>query len=85
MELHIDQSWSFKETVEHLQALKSQYEGILALFYYRDLKSIVKFKKATRDAFYSLNLREYQKDLIWEYMNGFQFLYVLKSIANRQK
>ena len=84
MELHIDPSWSFKQVVLNLKALKSNYEGILALFYYRDLKEIVSFKKRTRDSVYSLNLPEWQKDKIWEYMNGFEFYSVLKGIANRQ-
>ena len=74
-ELNINQNWTFKEVV-----------GILATFSYFDLYEKVLFLKKTRDSFYSLlNLQEWEKDKIWDYMNGFEFLYVLKGIVARRK
>lgn len=84
-ELNINQNWTFKEVVDNLKSLKTDYEGILATFSYFDLHDKVLFLKNTRDKFYSLNLQEWEKDKIWSYMNGFEFLYVLKDIAKRRK
>lgn len=85
-ELNINQNWTFKEVVDNLKSLKTDYEGILATFSYFDLYEKVLFLKKTRDSFYSLlNLQEWEKDKIWDYMNGFEFLYVLKGIVARRK
>lgn len=84
-ELNINQNWTFKEVVNNLKSLRTDYEGILATFSYFDLHEKVLFLKNTRDSFYSLNLQEWEKDKIWDYMNGFEFLYVLKDIAKRRK
>lgn len=84
-ELNINQNWTFKEVVDNLKSLRTDYEGILATFSYFDLHDKVLFLKNTRDKFYSLNLQEWEKDKIWDYMNGFEFLYVLKGIVKRRK
>lgn len=83
--LEINPNWTFQETVEHLETLKSQYEEILASFSYFQLKQSVEFAKNTRSKFYSLSFEEWKKDKIWNYMNGFEFLYVLKGIVSRLK
>lgn len=84
-ELNINQNWTFKEVVDNLESLKTDYEGILATFSYFDLHEEVKFRKKTRNKVYSLNLQNWEKDKIWNYMNGFEFLYVLKGIVERRK
>lgn len=84
-ELYINPEWNFKETVDNLKTLKSEYEGLLASFYYFDLKEVIELKRKTRDAFYSLKFEEWKKDKIWNYMNGFEFYYVLKGIAGRTR
>lgn len=84
-ELNINQNWTFKEVVDNLKSLKADYEGILATFSEFKISDKVAFLKNTRDKFYSLNLQEWEKDKIWNYMNGFEFLYVLKGIVSRRK
>ena len=84
-ELNINQNWTFKEVVDNLESLRTDYEGILATFSYFDLHEKVLFLKNTRDSFYSLNLQDWEKDKIWSYMNGFEFLYTLKEIILRRK
>ena len=84
-ELCINPEWTFKEVVNNLKALKEEYKGILASFSCYEIKERVKFKRNLRNAFYSLNFDEWKKDKIWNYMNDFEFLYVLKGIANRMK
>lgn len=84
-ELNINQNWTFKEVVDNLKSLKTDYEGILATFSYFNIHEKAEFRRKTRDKFYYLNLQEWEKDKIWSYMNGFEFLYVLKDIAKRRK
>ena len=33
-----------------------------------------------RNSIYALKFEDWKKDKIWEYMNGYEFLYVLKRI-----
>lgn len=84
-ELNINQNWTFKEVVNNLKSLRTDYEGILATFSYFNIHEKAEFRRKTRDKFYSLNIIEWEKDKIWSYMNGFEFLYVLKDIAKRRK
>lgn len=85
MEIKINLDWTFGEVVENLQALKLQYEEVLASFYYLQLKEAVSKKREIKKMFYSFNLKEWQKDKIWEYMNGFETLQTLISINERLK
>ena len=82
--LDINPNWTFSEVVDNLKTLRDKYEDFLRFFNYFDLHSEVEFKRRTRNAFYSLNIPEWQIDKLWNYMNHFEFYYVLKSIANRQ-
>ena len=82
--LDIDPSWNFNGAVKNIRALRDTYEHFLTLFSYLDLHEEVEFKRRTRNAFYALNLPEWQIDKLWNYMNHFEFYYVLKGIANRQ-
>lgn len=81
--LNINQNWKFKDVVENLRALRIQYENILRSFTYFQLNEIVEFKRHTRNAFYSLNFETWKKDKIWNYMNHYEFLYVLQGIVKR--
>lgn len=83
-DLKINPDWTFKDIVNNLETLKLQYEGVLASFYYFDLHEVVDFKRKIRNAIYELNFQEWKKDKIWNYMNGFEFLYVLKGIVQRE-
>jgi len=70
MNLFIDYSWNYKETIVHLQALKSQYEEILASFSLWELKERNDFIRHARSQIYSLSILEWQKDRIWNCLNG---------------
>lgn len=84
-ELWVNPEWTFKEVVNNLKALRDEYKGILASFSCYEIKDKVKFKRNLRNSFYALNFEEWKKDKIWNYMNDFEFLYVLKGIVNRMK
>lgn len=66
--MYINPTWNFRQISCNLKALKHQYQGVLASF------SIVReenaFILATRNTIYSMNLDEFQKDRVWEYING---------------
>ena len=83
--LIVNKNWTFEETVKNIEALKSQYCDILASFSCYEIKDKVKFKRNSRDSFYSMNLKTWEIDKLWEYMNDYEFLYVLKNIAKRRK
>lgn len=89
MNLYIDSNWTFKEVFYNIRALKTQYEDILCSFSYFQIKEVAKFKRNTRDKFYSLNLDEWQIDKLWEYINGFcpyeDLINILLKARNRQK
>ena len=83
--LFIDPSWTFNQAVEHLEALRLQYEEVLASFLWWQLKERNTFIRGTRNSFYALNLLEWQIDRMWNYMNGFDFLSSIKECAKRYK
>lgn len=85
MILYINQNWTFKQTVANIETLKFLYKGTLASFSYYDIKLRNKFLYETKKQIYSLNFEEWKRDKLWSYMNDYEFLHVLKDIANRQK
>lgn len=69
--MNIDSSWNLKELVYNLKALKEEYDIWIAFFLscHNSQKIMNKYIKYVRDKFYSLNLKEWQIDLCWEFMN----------------
>ena len=82
--LDIDPNWTYCETVSHIEALRNSYEYFLRFFSYFDLHEEVEFIRRTKILFYSLYLPEWQIDLLWNYMNRYEYLRTLKMVANRQ-
>ena len=78
-------NWTFKEAVGNLKALKTRYEQVLVSFSCYEVKERVEFRRHTRNAVYSIQAEEWERDKIWEYMNGYEFLYVLAGMARRRK
>lgn len=85
MNVYIDPNWSFKEIVRNIRALRNSYEEILCSFSYLELPKKVEFKRNVRNQVYSLDFDEYRKDCIWNYMNHYEYYYVLKAVARRSK
>ena len=78
--MEINQDWNFKEIVSVLKSLKEQYWEKVRSFSYFDLHEKVVFKRNFRDNIYKLNFEEWKKDKIWDYINNYEFLYVLKRL-----
>lgn len=83
--LVVNKNWTFEEAVKNIKTLKSQYCGILASFSCYEIKDKVKFKRNLRDSFYSMNLKVWEIDKLWEYMNDYEELSTLIILSCRRK
>ena len=87
MDVEVNEKWTFRDLVVNAKMLKKQYSFCLAFFSYEhtyeELKSRNKIIKETRDKIYSLDMEEWKKDRVWEYMNGYEFYTTLKCILER--
>lgn len=84
-EIKINIDWDFKNTVTNIETLKKAYDSFLTSFSIFDPKNKGKFIKKIRDAIYSLKIREWEKELIWSYMNDYEQLDTLLECAKRRK
>ena len=84
-DLFIDPSWTYKQTVNKIKELKLQYQEVLCSFSLWETKEWANFIRSTRNKFYALNCLEWQKDIMWNYMNGHIPFYVIKRSASRFK
>ena len=76
----INQNWNFKEIVSVLKSLKEQYWEKVRSFSYFDLHEKVVYMRKFRNDIYKLDFEEWKKDKIWDYINNYEFLYVLKRL-----
>jgi hypothetical protein len=60
---------TFKEIVSVLKAVKSEYKRGLLPFSIYEIKEETMYIYNWRKKIYELNLLEWRKDLIWEYLN----------------
>lgn len=80
MKLEINPNWTYKQAALNIMTLKSHYEEILASFSLWQAKEWADFIGSTRDQFYALNLLEWQKDNLWNCMNGnMPYHYLIRS------
>lgn len=70
MNLKIDKNWTFKNVIENIKTLRSDYERILASFSYFHSHSKILFIQQTKKQIYSFNFKEWKKDMIWFYLNN---------------
>lgn len=84
-QLNINPNWGFKDTVKNIKKLRDDYRIVISSFSYFTSKERITFLKTTRDSFYALKFERWKKDKIWDYMNGFEFLYVLNGIVKRSE
>lgn len=78
--MQLNENMSFKEVVSVLKEYKEQYKEKVRSFSYYDLHEKVTYIRSIRDTIYNMNFDEWKKDKIWEYMNDYEFLYVLKRL-----
>ena len=83
--LIVNKNWTFEEAVKNIMTLKSQYCDILASFYCYEIKDKVNFKRNLRNSFYSMNLKVWEIDKLWEYMNDYEELSTLIILPSKRK
>jgi len=66
--MNINPTWNFKQISRKIRTLKHEYNRVLASFSHVQDENA--FILATRTKIYSLNLEEFEKDRVWEYLNG---------------
>lgn len=78
---------TFKEIVNNIQAIKSQYKRVLSLFSCGfEIKNKVRYISNTKTKIYSLftDKEKWKSDRLWDYMNDYISYEKLQEIANRQ-
>ena len=78
--MELNENISFKEVVIILKQFKEQYKEKVRSFSYYELHDKVLYIRSIRDSIYKMDFEEWKKDKIWEYMNDYEFLYVLKRL-----
>ena len=72
--MRINENWNFRELIDNLETLKKEYDEWLVFFLscQNNSKVINAYRRYVRDRFYSMNLKEWQIDVCWEYMNDYK-------------
>ena len=83
--MNIDVFWSFEEAVNNIKALKQEYHDVLASFSIYEVKEKAEYIKTLRKEIYKLEISEWKKDKLWEFMNGDVPYSMLLSFRNGQK
>lgn len=68
MNVNINKEWNYKDIIKNIRKIKDDYNKILSSFSITCEENA--FILATRTKIYSLNLEEFEKDRVWEYING---------------
>lgn len=79
---YIDSSWTFKDFVDNIEAVKTRTEGIIASFSCFEIKRQIKFKRQLRDKIYSLNFETWKKERILECVYDYFDIKELKKIRD---
>lgn len=87
MNVYINPNWTFRELVRNVKSLKQQYVFCLDFFSfdytYEELKYKNSIIRETKQKIYALNMEEWRKDKVWEYMNGYEFYSTLRYLVER--
>ena len=83
--MKINLFWDFGEAVENIKAVKDYYISLLSSFSIYEIKQRNIAQREIRNNIYQLDIFEWQKDKLWEFMNGDVPYSVLKSLGNRQR
>lgn len=85
MGIGISPTWTFKEVVKNIKAIRLRYEEVLLSFSVYELRNEIEFRREARNSVYALNMQEWKKDRIWDYMNDFLDFGVLEQICKREQ
>lgn len=65
----IKDEWGFKEVIENIETLRSEYNRFLTSFSIFERKKGLKLCRQFKTKLYRLKFDEYKKNLIWKYIN----------------
>jgi hypothetical protein len=65
----IKDDWGFKEVIENIETLRSEYNRFLTSFSIFERKKSLKLCRQFKTKLYRLKFDEYKKNLIWKYIN----------------
>ena len=69
--LSLQENWKFKDVKENIEALVSEFEGLLSPFSYFEIKeknNLIRFLK--KQVFDYKNILDWQRERLWETLNG---------------
>lgn len=81
----IDKKWDFKQAVENIKTIRDTYKGLLSSFSIYETRQKKSLIQEVRKEIYELEILEWQKDKLWEFLNDDETILTLQSIVNRQK
>lgn len=77
---YIDSSWTFKDFVDNIEAVKNRTEGIIASFSCFEIKKQISFKRQLRNKIYSFKFEEWKKDRLIECIYNYFDIEELKAM-----
>lgn len=83
--MKIDSSWTFNEIFKNIKAIKLRYVEVLSSFSNLDIKYENEYIRSIKKSIYSLDIVEWKKDRLWDYMNDYIPYWVLKSLYDRER
>lgn len=69
--LSLQENWKFKDVKENIEALVSEFEGLLSPFSYFEIKeknNLIRILK--KQVFDYKNILDWQRERLWETLNG---------------
>lgn len=69
--LSLEENWKFKDVKDNIEALVTEYEGLLSPFSYFELKKRgILLHKLKEQVFNYNNIQYWQRERLWETLNG---------------
>lgn len=87
MNVYIDPNWTFRDLVKNIKKVKQEYSFCLSFFSYDYTFEELKYKnniiRETKRKIYAIDVEEWKKDKIWEYLNGYEYMSTLKYLFSQ--
>lgn len=83
--LSLQENWKFKDVKENIEALVSEFEGLLSPFSYFELnKRIEKVHQLKKQIFNYNNIQYWERERLWETLNGDYEIIKFKNIGENK-
>lgn len=69
--LSLQENWKFKDVKENIEALVSEFEGLLSSFlYFQSKEKLNTLRELKTQVFSYKNIQYWQREKLWETLNG---------------